>query len=114
MKMLSMIAELGATIAIATSAQATQFVTNGDFTQLPHGVGQLGYSNISATGWSVPAPNNSYTFVMASGTTGSKGEYGNVALWDQADGGASTWNGLSPIAGNFAALNGDFQVGALS
>ena len=113
MKILTVIASLGAVVAMATSAQATQFVTDGNFTALSHGVGQLGYDT-NATGWSVPAPNNSYTFVMSSGTAGAIGEYGKVAVWDQANGGANSWNGLAPITGNFAALNGDFQVGALS
>lgn len=113
MKILTMIAALGATIAVATSAQATQFVTNGQFTALTHGVGQLHY-NTDATGWSVPALPGSYTFVMSNGTAGSVGQYGTVAVWDQANGGANSWNGLAPHGGNFAALNGDFQVGALS
>ncbi len=113
MRMLTMFASLGATIAVATSAQAAQFVTDGNFTSLSNGVGQLGY-NTSATGWSVPPPNNSYAFVMSNGTAGAPGEYGNVGIWDKANGGANSWNGLAPIVGNFVALNGDFQVGALS
>jgi hypothetical protein len=113
MKMLPIIASIGAALALATSAHAAQFVTNGNFTSLTKGLGQLGFDT-EATGWSVPAPNKSYTFVMANGTAGSNGEYGNVALWDKANKGKNNWNGLAPIVGNFAALNGDFQVGALS
>ncbi len=113
MRMLTVIASLALTGAVATSAQAAQFVTDGNFTSLSNGVGQLGY-NTSATGWSVPPPNNSYAFVMSNGTAGAPGEYGNVGIWDKANGGSNSWNGVAPIVGNFVALNGDFQVGALS
>jgi hypothetical protein len=109
-----MLASLGATIAVATSAQAaTNLVTNGNFTTLSSGVGQLGF-NTNAAGWTVPAIPGSYDFVMTSGSAGAVGQYTPVKLWDAANFGASTWNGLAPIAGNFAALNGDFHVGALS
>jgi hypothetical protein len=113
--------KLVATVALSValfagaSAHATQFVSNGQFTTLTHGVGQLGTAgNTTATGWSVAAGNTaSYEFVMANATTGGPGQYGNVSLWDQANGG-NTWNGLTAHGGNFAALDGAFQDSALS
>jgi len=106
-------AAFAAAVCAAASAGATEFVTNGTFTSLTGGVGQLGF-NTNATGWSVPAPNGSYEFVMTNGTAGSNGEYGNVSLWTAANGGANTWDGLAGGPGNFVALDGAFQDGALS
>ena len=94
------------------AAHATQFIVNGDFTQLSNGLGQLNYNTV-ATGWNVA--NNGYDFVMTVGDLGAPGQYGNTALWDAANGGNNTWNGttLSGL-GNFAALDGDFQTEALT
>jgi hypothetical protein len=102
-----------AAISAGAAASANQLVTNGDFTSLTNGLGQIDFST-QATGWSSSSPSNSYNFVMADGTAGSNGQFGNVSLWTQANGGANTWNGLSALGGNFVALDGDFQTGALT
>ena len=74
------------------AAQATQFVVNGDFTNLSSGLGQIDYNTV-ATGWSVA--NNGYDFVMNVADLGANGQYGNVALWDFANGGNNSWNGTN-------------------
>jgi hypothetical protein len=110
LKKFVLIASLGAALAFGTAAEATQFVTNGNFTTLPSGVGYL--NTVTATGWT----NSGYNFVMTSATTGS----GGVKLWDAANGGSSdnTWNGLAPSTptpvGNFAALDGDYSNGPIA
>ena len=100
-----------AVLAIGASAHATQFVVNGDFTQLSHGVGKID-SGTTVTGWDNPAAGgqtHAYNFVMASATTGA----GGVALWDAANGGDNTWNGKAAGAGNFAAMDGAYQTGPI-
>jgi hypothetical protein len=98
-------AGLAAGLAIG-SAHATQLVTNGEFTELSNGVGQL-TTNTIATGWVVPA--GGYTFVFTQADATVPGQYGGLALWDAANSGNNTWNGLAAGAGNFAAIDGDFQ-----
>jgi hypothetical protein len=105
------LAALAATLCTAANAHATQFVVNGDFTELSDGVGQFD-TNTTATGWS---GNGGYNFVMNTADVGAPGINGNVALWDAANGGTSTWNGLTASgAGNFAAMDGDFMTAALT
>lgn len=107
MKNLLSIAVLSATLAIGASAHATEYVVNGDFTQLSDGVGQLN-TNTVATGWTVP--DGGYTFVFKQADVSSPGQYGDLSLWDAANGGSNTWDGLAAGAGNFAALDGAFQM----
>jgi hypothetical protein len=114
---------VAATLAAATAAHAEQFVTNGDFTNLTNGLGELGY-NTQAVGWSTTG----YNFAMTQADQGSSGSYGGLTLWDSAnynpgpsgDIGSfystiiyanpvgNSWNGLAKGAGNFVALDGDF------
>ncbi|WP_394763868.1 PEPxxWA-CTERM sorting domain-containing protein [Phenylobacterium sp.] len=107
---------LVAVLTVGASAQAAEFVTNGKFTTLSNGVGQLGTSgNTTATGWSVNnGANASYEFIMTSATAGATGQFGSVKLWDQANGGANGWDGLAAHGGNFAALDGAYQDSPLS
>ena len=101
---------------LAFSAQAAQFVTNGGFETTTHGAGQLGY-NTNATGWSVPAPSGSYTFLFTPGsadTTGVNGQYGNLGLWGPGNGSVNGLPASSPAGGNYVAEDGAFQVGAIS
>jgi hypothetical protein len=96
-----------AAVAAGASAHATQFVTNGDFTELSNGVGQQNYNTV-ATGWNVPE--GGYTFIYdVADNTSVAGQYGSNTLWDATNGGANTWNGLAANGGNFAAIDGDFQ-----
>ena len=78
---------------LALSAQAAEFVTNGNFTSTTNigsytgSGGQLGY-NINATGWTTDGYNFLFTPTTSSttsGTTadngGSAGTYGKLQLW---------------------------------
>jgi hypothetical protein len=103
-----------------TAAHATELVTNGSFESTTNGTGQLGF-NTEVTGWSVPNPSvgGSYAFVFSPGeadTTGVTGQNGNLQLWGPGNGSTDPTNalGVSPDGGNFLALDGAFQVGALT
>ena len=109
---ISWLAVAAATLAFCGSAHATEFVTNGDFSS-NGGVGQLGY-NTSATGWSVPAPPGSYTFLFDNGgNTSISGQYGQVYLWTNSTSG-NGWDGTSPSGQNFVGMDSDFHTGALT
>jgi hypothetical protein len=108
---------LGA-LALATGANAGNLVTNGGFEMTTAGPGQLGF-NTDATGWSIAAPNGSYTFLYAPGTadtTGSPGQYGTVGIWGPGNGSANGLPAASPAGGNFIGADPDFQndPGAIS
>ena len=100
---------LGAVLAIAGaagSAQANQFVVNGDFTQLSNGVGQFD-TETTVTGWS---GNGGYNYVFHDANVGS-----DFALWTGTNGGVSGWNGLTASGvGNFAAMDGDYITQPIS
>jgi len=108
---LALIVGFTTALALGSTAQASQFVVNGDFTQLSNGVGQVN-NNTTVTGWTDSA--NGYNFIFSQADQASPGQYGGVTLWDQANGGTSTWNGLAAGPGNFAALDGAFQNAALT
>jgi hypothetical protein len=101
-----------AACSVVCVAEAKQFVVNGDFTQLSNGVGQFD-TNTTVVGWS---GNGGYDFVFNSADAGGPGRYGGVSLWDAANGGATSWNGLSSLGAgaNFAALDGDFETDPIS
>ncbi len=103
-------AALSAALVMGGAAHATQYAVNGDFTQLTNGLGELGY-NTDATGWSA---NGGYNFVFTQSDVESPGFFGGLGLWDANNGGSNTWNGLAAGAGNFAALDGDFQTAPLT
>jgi len=105
-------AALTAALATAASAGATEFVTNGTFTNLTTGLGQLGVAT-TAVGWSTNPVSPSYEFVFAVADQAVNGQYGALSLWDAANGGANAWNGLAAGPGNFVALDGAFQDAAL-
>jgi PEP-CTERM motif len=129
MKSILLIAAATATLAAATAGHAAQFVTNGEFTNLTNGLGELSF-NTQAVGWSTTG----YNFVMTQADLGSSGSYGGTTLWDSAnynpgptgDIGSyysttifanpvgNTWNGLAKGAGNFVALDGDFGTSPLT
>jgi hypothetical protein len=105
-----------ALLLLAPRAQASGLVFNGSF-EINGGPGQIG-SNTTLAGWSVPAPNGSYTFLYAPGTAdqlccAASGEYGQNPLWGPNNGSANGLPATSPDGGYFAALDGDFQAGAL-
>ena len=105
-----MIAALAATLAPIGAAHATttEFVINGNFSQLSNGLGELTQHTI-ATGWTTTG----YNFVMNNAATGSTGHYGNLALWDAGNGGINAWDGMAPGNANFVAMDGDFSTGPL-
>lgn len=111
----------GRVLCIAVTLTATpalagvNLVTNGSF-ETNGGNGQLGY-NTSATGWSVPAPGGSYTFIFAPGTAdgpGADGQFGNLQLWGPGNGSANGLTATSPNGGYYIAQDLAFQQGAIS
>src|SRR5436190_16495739 len=100
-------------VSVGASAQAAEFVTNGTFTSLTNGLGQLGF-NTNATGWSSAAPDASYNFVFDNGATVVQSQFGGLSLWTQANGGANGWNGLAGGPGNFVAIDGAFHTGPIT
>jgi hypothetical protein len=109
MNKFTLIAPLLVALTMSNSAQASQFVQNGNFASLTNGLGELG-NNTDATGWSM----SGYNRVMNIADVGSSGQYGALTLWDQANGGSNSWNGQSPTGDNFVALDGDFETGPLT
>lgn len=90
-------------------------VTNGGFESLTNGYGQLG-SVTDATNWVSPPPDGSYNFVFntTNALTGVTTQYGTpLSLYGLGNGGTTAIT-ASPDGGNFAALDGAYQVGPLS
>jgi hypothetical protein len=114
MKRLIAVAVTSAFLALGASAHATQFVVNGDFTELSNGVGQPDYNTV-VTGWTntTPGPGPSYNFVMTSASAGASGTSGTVTLWDANNGGANSWDGSAAGPGNFIAMDGDYYTGSI-
>jgi len=107
-----------ALLMLATSAQATNLVLNGSF-EINGGSGQVGF-NTTLTDWSTAALGSSYAFVYAPGSADGSlapppvSQYGSNALWGPNNGSANGLPYTSPDGGYFVALDGDFQVAALS
>jgi hypothetical protein len=108
---LAIVAVIAASPAFAT----TNLVTNGDFTDLTKGLGQITNLNAqslntnvtSAVGWTT----SGYNQVIAVADQAVNTQYGkgNFALWDQANA-KNGWNGKAPV-GNILALDGDYYTG---
>lgn len=107
---------------LSPPALAANLITNGNFETLTNGSGQLGY-NTEATGWTAttyPAssPAFGYSFAYTPGvadtSTGAPGEYGDLAIWGNGNGGANGFDGTAPGGGNIVAIDGDFQNAAIS
>jgi hypothetical protein len=115
-KRLAVIVIPGLALALATCGNLrADLVTNGDF-ESNGGNGQLGF-NTFVTGWSVPAPSGSYTFLFAPGTadtSGANGQYGALGLWGPGNGAANGLPATSPTGGYYIAQDSAFQQGALS
>jgi hypothetical protein len=93
---------------------SVNLITDGDFTELTDGPGQITASAhiTTAVGWTT----HGYNMVMNVANTAVPTQYGVFTLWDMANGGASTWNGLAangPI-GNFLAMDGDYRTARVS
>ncbi len=108
---------IAALAVLATSAQATDLVLNGDFEQLlvPGSSMEFGgrYSSQQVTSWTT----NGYNFVFTPGsadTTGATGEYGGIRLWGPNNGSDNRLPAASPTGGNFLALDGAYAVDAVS
>lgn len=97
------------TLTICAPAFATQLVINGSF-EVNGGGGEIN-TNTSATGWSVPGGNGSYTFLFPSGsadTTGVTGQFSNLQLWGPNNGSANGLPASSPDGGYFVAQDSAF------
>jgi hypothetical protein len=100
--------------AVSLPAQATQFVTNGDFELSTNGAGQLGiYTNV--IGWNANNGSNyNYNFLYSPNTADTTGSYsdqynGNLTLWGSNNGGTTVIPATSPAGGNFIAADGAFE-----
>lgn len=96
---------------LATSAQATNLVTNGGFEATTNGNGQLGH-NTAATGWT----STGYNFLFAPGTadtTGATGVDGALHLWGTGNGGNDALV-VSPNGGNFVAADPVYESGPIT
>ena len=114
MKIASILA-LALAAAGVTPAFAVNLVQNGDF-ESNGGNGQVGVTTY-ATGWSVPADADSYTFLFAPGTadtSGASGQYGFLGLWGPGNGVANGLPATSPDGGYYIAQDSDFQQAAIS
>jgi MYXO-CTERM domain-containing protein len=117
---------LAAAMAVAaTGAGATQLVTNGQFTTLSNGLGQIDHTTV-ATGWT----SSNYNFVIAQADVGSNGESGFLELWDgtnyaPGDTGPCNGNTCTPVGnswdgkaaddtGNFVAMDGAYETGPVT
>jgi len=114
--MVKAIAALGAA-ALATTAGATNLVTNGGFeTTTLTGSHEFGsrYSSNQVDGWTT----DGYNFVFAPGTadngSGATGEYGSLQLWGPGNGSNNGLTSASPDGGNYIGADGAFGVGAIS
>ena len=104
-----------ATLTVSVAHATPIAVVNGGFEQTTMNASTefgAAYPSQQVTGWTT----NGYNFVFLPGTadtTGATGQYGNVGLWGPGNG---SNNGLkaSPLGGNFIAMDGAFQQGALS
>lgn len=94
-----------AALGLGASAQATQFVVNGDFTAGPNPVL---VNNSNTPGWT----SSHYDFVFADAEQNAT--CCTVSFWDANNGGANSWNGLAAHGGDFAAMDGDYDTGPLS
>jgi hypothetical protein len=101
--------------AMASVAHADPVLVNGGFEQtLTPNSSQFGslFPSQQVTGWTT----GGYNFVFTPGTadtTGAPGQAGNVQLWGPGNG-SSNGLSVSPAGGNFVALDGGFEVDALS
>jgi hypothetical protein len=94
-------------------AGVTNLITNGDFTDLTNGLGQItdGENVTSAVGWTTTG----YNMVMNQAGTSVNTQYGGFTLWDHANGGVSDWSGLTKSGvGNFLAMDADYDTARVS
>jgi hypothetical protein len=96
-------------LAASPVSATTNLVSNGDFTILSNGPGQIseGFSTTIAKDWHAAG----YNAVLAVADQAVNTVYGtaNLAMWDKANGGANNWNGLAARGtGNILAIDGDF------
>jgi hypothetical protein len=105
-------------LTLATAAQASNLVVNGDFEITTNGPDFQFDHNTVATGWTSTNNNNdAYNFIFAPGdadTVGATGQFGNLQLWGPGNGSNNGLPATSPTGGNYVAADGAFQVGAIS
>jgi hypothetical protein len=121
------VATVVTSLMVATSASAgTNLVQNGDFSSYTNSLGsstgseEVGPVNGNANDvldWTSAGYNMLY--VPGTATTGGAivPEYSAyLSLWGAANGGSNTWDGNGPtgVGGNFFAMDGDYETGAVS
>ncbi|HTB10454.1 MAG TPA: PEP-CTERM sorting domain-containing protein [Bryobacteraceae bacterium] len=105
-------------LLLASPARASiNYVQNGGFETTTNGTGELTFNTV-ATGWtSEPnGGNDGYNFLFAPGTadtTGATGADGSLKLWGPNDGSNNGLPATSPDGGNYVAMDGAYEVGAL-
>jgi hypothetical protein len=104
-----------------TAAKATNLVTDGSFSQLTGGIGQIGYNGSSLlAGWTNGHDSSGdlgYNFIYSPGsadTTGANGVDGNVKLWGPGDGANNGLPATSPDGSNYIAADGAYDVASIS
>ena len=103
--------------ALVNSAQASNLVVNGSFESLlvdntPSEFGTR-HPAQEVTGWTT----DGYNFIFTPGTADTDvavSEFGHLALWGPNSGSNNGLPATSPDGGNFVAMDGAFDVGALS
>jgi hypothetical protein len=119
---------LAGVMAAASSANAqTNLVQNGDFSSYTNSLGSTdGSEEVGPYGDNNPNDVTSWTsagynMLFVPGTATGAGAYvpeynAYLSLWGAGNGGVSNWNGNGPpgVGGNFMALDGDYQTGAIS
>ena len=124
---LATVAVVAACAFAPLAAHATpNLVTNGDFESVTNGTGEIipgkttGTYITSATGWYSTATTANggapFLFVASNAVTGFGDAWDNGirSLWGSANGGVSSWNGTSPVGGNFLVMDGDYHATPIS
>lgn len=107
MKIFIMVTSFAAALALAGSAQATQYVQNGNFSELSNGLGLIGGGgNTIATDWTTTG----YNLVLQNATD----TVHSVALWDTTNAGNSWTTGMAPNGDNFVAMDGDYGTAPIT
>jgi hypothetical protein len=115
-QLLRKVAVIGASatalLLIATSAQATTLVQNGSFSSNSGPCKMSATVGSCATGWA----STGYTFLYTSAANAQNPGTSGVEMWGPSSGGGGSVNGFgaSPDGGAFLALDGDYEIGAVT
>jgi hypothetical protein len=100
-----------ALLMLATTAQATDLITNGSFEENAGSSCSVGTSGC-ATDWG----STGYNFLFINATSAQTTPIDTVSLWGplSGDGGSANGFGPSPDGGAFLGLDGDFDAGPVT